>query len=723
MTVAVPRGLATDGVPSVDPVTYEIVRHRLWGVADEMATTLIRTAGSHSITDVNDFLVAVFTAGGEIALGGWGGNRHVSCTAQACKGLLERFPESEIEEDDVFLLNDPYVAAIHQQDVYVLSPVHVDGVLIAWVCNFTHLPDIGGIDPGWSPRATDVRQEGLRVPGLKLAERGVLREDVWNTLLNMTREPEMNALQLKAQIAANNTGKEKLRALVAKVGAETYLAIVAQMMAYSERALRARLRRLPDGTWRTREYFDTADRVYTIELAMTKAEDELHFDFTGTSEQAPNFINCTYWGTRGGIFVSVSSMLGHGLPWTEGLLKPLRLTVPEGSLLNARFPAPVSMGTVAASRMATIASWNTVSKMLAMTDETADELSGPWAASSMGLTVSGVGRDQRYFVFTPFADLGGGGGRRYADGINTCDASSNPKLSKANIETIERAGPLLYLFRRQLADSGGPGTFRGGVGSELAWTTHKAPTGRVNGVLYVSGMEPAMSHGLFGGWPGGNTYCEVRSDSAIRAALGEGRPVDDPTALGGTAEPLPPQGLVEVDQDAIFYARADGGGGIGDPLLRAPERVLADVQAQLVTVEQAQRVYGVVLDPSESTVDHETTTALRARLRHARLTAAPPRAGDAAGGSADLVGRPVRYDLEADRATCADCGYVLGALQENWKERAQRREVPMAELGPLWGSRRFVLRSFDCPACAALLDTEMTLPEAPPIWEFSRPTV
>jgi N-methylhydantoinase B len=341
----------------------------------------------------------------------------------------------------------------------------------------------------------------------------------------------------------------------------------------------------------------------------------------------------------------------------------------------------------------------------------------------MGLTVSGVGRDQRYFVFTPFADLGGGGGRRYADGINTCDASSNPKLSKANIETIERAGPLLYLFRRQLADSGGPGTFRGGVGSELAWTTHKAPTGRVNGVLYVSGMEPAMSHGLFGGWPGCNTYCEVRSDSTIRAALAAGRPVDDPAALGGTARALPPQGLVEVDQDAVFYARADGGGGIGDPLLRAPERVLADVQARLVTAEQAQSVYGVVLDASQAAVEHEATAALRARLRGARLAAAAPRDGDPAGGSADLVGRPVRYDLDADRATCAACGHGFGTLGGNWKERAERREVPLAELGPLWGSRRFVLRSFSCPACAALLDTEMTLPEAPPIWEFSRPMV
>src|SRR5262249_1987238 len=296
--------------------------------------TLIKTAGNPSITEAHDFMVALFTADGEIALGGWGGNRHVSCTALACKGILDRFPLADIHENDVFLLNDPYIAAIHQPDMYVISPIHWEGELIGWTANFTHLADIGGIDPGSSPRATEVVQEGLRIPGLRIADRGVLRQDVWDTLLHMTREPEMNALQLKAQMAANNTGKEKVRALIAKVGIAQYHAIVRQMIAHSEQSLRARLRHRPDGTWPTREYFDTKDRLYTVQLAMTKEGDRLSFDFTGTSEQAPSFINCTYWGSRGGIFVSVSSMLGHGLPWNEGLLKPLQLTVPAGGPLD-----------------------------------------------------------------------------------------------------------------------------------------------------------------------------------------------------------------------------------------------------------------------------------------------------------------------------------------------------------------------------------------------------
>jgi N-methylhydantoinase B len=321
-------------------------------------------------------------------------------------------------------------------------------------------------------------------------------------------------------------------------------------------------------------------------------------------------------------------------------------------------------------------------------------------------------------VFTPFADLGGGGARRFADGVNTCDASSNPKLSKANIETIERTGPMLYLFRRQAEDSGGPGTFRGGVGSELAWTTHKAPTGRVNGVLYVSGLEPAMSHGLFGGLPGCNTLCELQTGTGVRAALREGTPTDDVAALGGEVRSLPPQGLVEVDQDAVFHARADGGGGVGDPLLRAPEAVLADVEAGLVTAAQARGIYGVVLDGAGTAVDTGATAARRAELRAARRAdgASGDRRRD--GTASAPVAQPVRYDLAGGAVSCASCGQRLGSVRDNWKLAAARREEPLAALGALWRSRRFVVRSFSCPGCGALLDTEMTLPEDAPVWEY-----
>jgi N-methylhydantoinase B len=723
MTIAEQPGRPADVGARVDPITFEIVRHRLWTIADEMALTLIKTAGNPSITEAHDFMVGLFTAEGDIAIGGWGGNRHVSCTALACRGIMARFPPEDIHEDDIFLLNDPYIAAIHQPDVYVISPIHFDGELVGWTANFTHLADIGGMDPGSSPRATEVVQEGLRIPGLRIADRGVLRQDVWDMLMCMTREPEMNALQLKAQMAANNTGKEKLRALLAKVGVAQYRAIVAQMIAHSEQALRARLRALPDGTWRTREYFDTKDRLYTVQLAMTKEGDQLSFDFTGTSEQAPSFINCTYYGARGGIFVSVSSILGHGLPWNEGLLKPLNLTVPEGTLLNCKFPAPVSMGTVAASRLATIASWSTVSAMVAQSDTLAEEASAMWTASATGHRVSGFNRQNRYFVLTPFTDVGGSGARTFADGIDTGAGCNNPMVASPNVETLEAQAPFLYLFRRQVPDSGGAGTYRGGVCTDQAFTIHKAPANKLGVVIFASGMDPAQSHGFFGGEPGCNTVFALHSGTRVREAVQREIPLDL-AALGGEVQYLPPQGLAEVDADAVFYVRADGGGGLGDPLLRPPERVLADVQAGLVSVEQARERYGVVLvSPSPGSDGNKTWAVDAAATHEQRRLLRAARVGKTAGTVADTrpahVARPVLYDRARGAAVCAACGHRLGGLRENWKLQAIEQTQPLTALSALMTSRSFVLRRYSCPGCGALLDAEMTLPDDPPIHCYS----
>jgi N-methylhydantoinase B len=692
------------------------VRHRLWAILDEMAMTLIRTSGNPSITDAHDFMVALFTPEGDIVLGGWGANRHVSCTAQAVKGILARFPEGSIQEDDVFLLNDPYVAAIHQQDVYLITPIHFDGALVGWTVNFTHLADVGGIDPGSSPRATEVIQEGLRIPGLKIADRGVLRQDVWDTLLTMTREPQMNALQLKAQVAANHTGQQKLRELLGRIGLPAYQTIVVRMMAHSEQALRARLRQLPDGTWHTREYLDTSERVYTVELAMTKRGDQLCFDFTGTSPQAASFINCTFWGTRGGVFVSMAHLLGYGLAWNEGLLKPLELVVPEGSLLNCTYPAPVSMSTVAASRLATIASWNTLASMVGTHEELGEDVSAPWGTGANGLRLAGVNRQQRYFVLTTWADTGGGGARPWADGIDTSGGTDTPMGAIPNIEVLERSAPILYLFRRQVRDAGGPGATRGGVSAEVAFTVHGAPSGSLLGVLLGTGVEPAHTYGLFGGYPGCNTSFALRQGTTIQSLLARTLP-SDLGELGGTTETLPPQGLFTMDQHSVFYSRADSGGGLGDPLLRPPEKVLADVQAGLVSERQARDCYGVVADPGLGTVDAVATDERRRQIRASRVARAVETLKEVQGGARGVG--PVRYDWERGRVACAACGSDLAALEEDWKARATVQEAPLASLAGLWPSQHFVLRSFACDACGTLLDAEMTRPTDPSLRSFT----
>jgi N-methylhydantoinase B len=256
------------------------------------------------------------------------------------------------------------------------------------------------------------------------------------------------------------------------------------------------------------------------------------------------------------------------------------------------------------------------------------------------------------------------------------------------------------------------------VSTEVVLTVHGAPTGRLAGGLHGSGLEPAQSHGLFGGLPGCNTYFELRTDAGVRRALSEGLPLEL-EALGGEVHRLPPQGLFELDEGTVFLCRSDGGGGLGDPLLRAPERVAADVAAGLVSAEQAERVYGVVLVADGSGVDVSATAALRHRLRVARLGREPARSVDGApAGSGRAAGRELAPG-HGQLVRCAGCGWEPAVGDGDWKTAAVEHTQPLAALGAVMASTLFALRGFVCPACGTLLDAEMTLPADAPVRTYS----
>jgi N-methylhydantoinase B len=231
-----------------------------------------------------------------------------------------------------------------------------------------------------------------------------------------------------------------------------------------------------------------------------------------------------------------------------------------------------------------------------------------------------------------------------------------------------------------------------------------------------------MSHGLFGGLPAGNTVFELRSGTRLREALPVANPVDL-DALGGEMRLLPPQALLRLDATSVLLVRGDGGGGVGDPLLRAPAAVFADVQAGLVSVDGARRLYGVVLTAGGEAVDAAATGRQREALRAARLGRAPTAAAGDDGLDGASVRPPVQYDRAAGVARCAACAGTLGPLAENWKGRAVEQVERLAELGPQMASTLFVLRSYSCPACGVLLDAEMTLPSDPPVHTYSPPAV
>jgi N-methylhydantoinase B len=608
----------------MDPITFSIIRHRLFRIVEEAVITLKHVSGSAITNEGHDLMVSLYRADGALLMGGVGFLHHLTSAAEACKAVIRRFA-GRIEEGDVFLLNDPYTAALHTSDIYLIAPIHHDGRLIAWSACFVHVYDIGAMNPGgFSPESPDIFTEGFSSPGLKLVARGELRQDVFDTLLNMVRSPEMVALDLRSMIACNNVAKDRMLALIAKYGAATVDAACAELIAQSERQLRQRLLELPDGVWRARQYMDVKGEVLRVELAMTKRHDALSFDFTGSSPQSRHSINCTKWASLGGLFAPLFPLLCHDITWNEGVIRPITMIAPEGSIVNCRRPAPVSVATVGAIQSVNNAACAAIGKMLAASERYAEEATAVWHANHFAIFM--FGRNQRGgqsigILTETFA--GAGGARHFADGIDVGGEIPNPISRMANVETMEAAFPIRYLFRRRMIDSGGAGRWRGGTGAELAITPHDAPDGGLHYVVSGKGADFPMSDGLAGGYPGApNAYLWVQK--------GEGGAAGDPAhqfatafeAMPGRRQPVTWGVFPLMGEDAL-YVRWNGGGGYGDPLEREPGRVAVDVTAKLVSRQCAEAVYGVVLLETGA-VDEAATAARRDYLRrgrHARAAA------------------------------------------------------------------------------------------------------
>ena len=332
----------------MDPFTFQIIRHRLFRIVDEAVTTLKRVSGSATTNEGHDLMVSLYRADGSLLMGGVGFLHHITCAAEACKAIIRRF-EDAIDPGDVFLLNDPYTAALHTSDVYLIAPIHHDRRLVAWCACFVHVNDIGAMNPGgFSPESHDIFTEGFSSPGLKLVAAGRLRTDVLDTILNMVRSRDMVALDIHSMIACTNVARERMLALMEKYRVTTVDEVGRSLIDQSEGLTRARLAELPDGQWQARQYLDVNGSTHCIELTMTKAGDELVFDFTGTSPQASFGINCTYWATWGGLMAPLYPVLCYAITWNEGIIRPIRMIAPEATVVNCTRPAPVSIATVGA---------------------------------------------------------------------------------------------------------------------------------------------------------------------------------------------------------------------------------------------------------------------------------------------------------------------------------------------------------------------------------------
>ncbi len=687
----------------MDPITFSIIRHRLYRIVDEAVITLKNVSGSAITNEGHDLMVSLYRADGSLLMGGVGFLHHLTSAAEACQSIIRRFGD-RIEEGDIYLLNDPYTAALHTSDVYLVSPIHHHGQLVAWSACFVHVYDIGAKNPGgFCPDADSIYIEGFSSPGIRLVRGGEIIGDVFDTLMNMVRSPEMVALDISSMIACNNVARDRMQALIDKYGAATVDEACQTLIANSESQLRARLLELPDGQWQSRQYLNVGSDVSKVVLTMTKRADELNFDFSGSSAQSTHAVNCTKWASLGGLFAPLFPLLCYDITWNEGVIRPIQMTAPEGSIVNCTRPAPVSVATVGAIQSVNNAACSTIGKLLATSEKYRREATAVWHANHFAIFKFGRNQHNREgigILTETFA--GAGGARTFADGVDVGGEVPNPISRMANVETVENMFPIRYRYRRLRCDSGGAGYYRGGAGMDLAITPHDAPDGGIHYVVSGKGAAFPMSDGLAGGYPGApNAYLWHKHgvDDSTDASVVETEPVD--------------WGVFPLMGSDTLEVRWNGGGGVGDPLQRSSEAVLADVGAGVVSNEVAVAVYGVVIDGGA--IDSVATTARREQLRSARVGGATPRK--------PIKGLPVPLECGhhdgSVSVSCAGCGEILAGHGEAWKAKLLPIESPMNEIMSAYSTIDGVsLHQYVCPVCGALLDSETVYADDPPLLDY-----
>ncbi|HZQ27721.1 MAG TPA: hydantoinase B/oxoprolinase family protein, partial [Acidimicrobiales bacterium] len=427
-------------------MTFEIIRHRLWYINDEGALTISRVSGSPVATEVFDMNAGLMTSTGELVYIDNFICAQATVLSPLVRYLLEEYAENPgFGPDDIFLCNDPYVSVCHQNCVQVAGPIFWEGELVAWAGASLHAIDVGGPMAGQvQVDAADIFGEQPTIGPIKIVESGRVRKDIEATYLRNSRLPEMLGLDLRAKIAAVNVIRARLLDTIREFGVKTVTSAMEDVIDYTERRMRARLRELPDGRWEHRGFIEFRDDIYDCHVVMTKEDDHLTFDFTDTADQAPAVINCTVHGLVGSVLASVMVYLCWDIPWSPGgVSRVLTIDSRPGTVVHAAPPAGVSKATTTAiwevRNIASIA----IGKMLAASDAHRDHAMAGWQGVKAVEEI--FGRDGNGDPFGgPLLDgmAGGGGALPLQDGIDTGGHTSSLRSTIADVESYELRYPL-----------------------------------------------------------------------------------------------------------------------------------------------------------------------------------------------------------------------------------------------------------------------------------------
>ncbi|SDC31857.1 hydantoinase B/oxoprolinase family protein [Belnapia rosea] len=571
-----------------DPIEFELFKNAIFSIADEMALTVHRTTYSAVLKDNMDYSTAFCDAEGRLVAQGLTLPSHLGSIPEALAAVIRRYGE-DMQEGDIFVLNDPFEGGMHLPDIFLFQPIFVAGERVAIAATICHHTDVGGRVPGSNASdSTEIYQEGLRIPPLKLYERGRPNPTLHMMIERNVRVPVKVFGDLRAQLAACTIAERAFKELVARYGRETTRLYMDELLDYAERLTRAALLDLPDGEWRFEDHIDDdgveVGKPIPLRVRVEKRGDRMVVDWTGTSPQVKGAINNTFSFTRSAAYCGIRSILPANIPNNEGYFRAIEVIAPPGTVAHGVLPAACAARGLTGFRMVDCL-FGALAQMLP------ERVGAAGDGGNIGVSIGGYTPERAPFIYVDFT-CSAWGGRPFADG---CDGNSHmfANMASPSIEVTEAEQPIQITRYEFIPDTMGAGQYRGGAPFCREYRFLEA-----EGVLQVRADRRAfLPFGLQGG--------------------GAGAPSMNWLTREGKTEALPSKFCITLRHGDLFRLEVPGGGGWGDPLARDPQLVLRDARNGLVSLHAARHDYGVVMTPGW-VVDTAATEALRAECRAAR---------------------------------------------------------------------------------------------------------
>ena len=568
---------------NINPVKRELLKNALVTITDNVLVMIVRTARSSNIKNSMDFSAAILDGDGQLVAQGLAVPVHLGAMMPALRGCLDYFGDA-IAEGDVLACNDPYSGASHLNDIFMYKPVYAGARRVAWIGIILHHTDVGGrVAGGNATDSNEIFEEGLRIPPCKIVEAGRLSDTLMRVIEFNTRVPDKVIPDVRAQLAAIDQAEKDLHKLLADWDSAEFCGYLEDLIDYAERLARAQIAALPDGVVEFTDWNDDdgiGGGPVRIHVRLTKKADRITVDFSDTDRRAGGAVHSNYVFTASCTYAAIRTVLDIDIPSNAGFYRPITVIAPEGTFVNAAFPAALGSRGQSGQRIRSVV-------LGALAQLMPDRMTACPGGSEFAISVSGYNREQKRFLHLEFHNntgLGGGPDRDGQDAGPYCIGN----LANVPVELIEAENPIRIERYAFLPDTGGPGRYRGALGIVREYRM-------LADDVMVQVRSDRFQHqpwGIFGGKPG----------AGARAFLNWGTERE---------ESMPSKFMRRLTRGDVFRAEMAAAGGYGDPLERDPQAVAEDVREAKMTLNHALTQYGVVVSADGREVDSTATLQQR----------------------------------------------------------------------------------------------------------------